>query len=239
MPRYPAAVWRPLPENHDQPRGDKHLVIVHSAVGRGSLHSYFGRVDVGLESTFWVSKTGVVEQYLDTTVRADANRNANGRAISIETEDDGDPDRQPWTVAQLDALVELIAWCCRTHPIPPTRATGPNGQGVGFHTMWGAPSPWTPVAKTCPGAIRIQQFDEVLLPRLTHNLAQEDHDMTPEQARQLDDLHAVFVRNRIQGAGDTTGAHHDLATPILSTNHEVGIIKRWVGAVADKLGVPR
>jgi hypothetical protein len=32
--------------------------------------------------------------------------------------------------------------------------------------MWGAPSEWTPVSKTCPGKGRIAQFHDVLVPWL-------------------------------------------------------------------------
>lgn len=232
MARYPRAVWRPLPEDHDQPHGVKGLVIVHSAVGRGSLFDYFARRDVGLESTFWVSKKGLVEQYLDSAVRADANRNANGRAISIETEDDGDPDHQPWTVAQLDALIELVAWCCDTHAIPRVRATSPTGRGVGFHTMWGAPSAWTPVAKTCPGAIRIGQFDTVLLPRLTHDAGpppaadphhdQEDDDVDPRTFRWPN---GDVATADLDGGVRCYGARFCGSVPMLPPQHRQGFME--------------
>jgi hypothetical protein len=83
---------------------------------------------------------------MDTGRRADANLDANAFAISIETEDNGDPDNFPWSRAQLESLRWLHAKLRAVHPtIPRRRCPGPRGGGLGFHSMWGAPSPWTPV----------------------------------------------------------------------------------------------
>jgi hypothetical protein len=156
----------PLPEADEQPAMKATQVILHSAVdapGPTSLFGYFSRADVTLESHFYVRLDGRVEQYVDTSRTADANRTANARAISIETEDDGNPDQRPWTAEQIEALVRLVDWCCRTHGIPRRKAPAHDEPGIGWHSQWGAPSPWTPVAgKTCPGAARIEQVPELL-----------------------------------------------------------------------------
>lgn len=163
MPRYSAATWKPLPEADREPLITATQVICHSAVSdAASLWPYFARDDVVLESHFYVNEQGGVEEYIDTDRQADANLTANVRAISIETWDGRDPDHTPWNPAQLDALTELIAWCCRTHDIPALKCAGPSGPGIGWHTMWGAPSPWTPVQKTCPGAPRIAQMPDLI-----------------------------------------------------------------------------
>jgi hypothetical protein len=39
-----------------------------------------------------------------------------------------------------------------------------NGAGVGYHTLFGAPGAWTPVAKSCPGPKRKVQFHDWLVP---------------------------------------------------------------------------
>ena len=159
MSWYPNAVRKPLPEATREPLITATQVIVHSAVSdAASLFGFFSRDDVVLESHFYVNESGVVEEYVGTDHQADANRTANVRAISIETWDDRDPDHVPWNEAQLDALAELIAWCCKTHGIPAQRCAGPAAPGIGWHTMWGAPSPWTPVSKTCPGVARVPQM---------------------------------------------------------------------------------
>ena len=170
MARYPSAVWRPLPENSHQGNITPTQVILHTAVdapGPTSLYPFFARGDVSVESHFFVKFDGTVEQYMDTTVRADANRLANSRAISIETEDDGSPAQWPWTAAQVEALVDLILWISVRHGIPLERCPRWDQPGIGYHSMWGAPSPWTPAAgKTCPGSVRIRQFNDIILPRL-------------------------------------------------------------------------
>src|SRR5215217_5378017 len=93
------------------------------------------------------SADGHIWQLMDTGRQADANLNANAFAISIETEDNGDPDDFPWSRAQLASLRWLHAKLRAVHPtIPRRRCPSPRGGGLGYHTMWGAPSAWTPVA---------------------------------------------------------------------------------------------
>lgn len=175
MPRDPGSTWRPLSEDKRQPNHKKTLVIVHSAAGKGSLFNFFeNRSD--LESTFWVSLGGDREQYLDSLRRADANKSANGLAISIENEDHGDPDNEPMPDAQVQANIDIINWAIEeeAHDIARCLATSPSGTGVGYHTMWGAPSSWTPVAKTCPGRRRIEQFYSDILPEITKGVVKEE-----------------------------------------------------------------
>jgi hypothetical protein len=157
---------RLLPENTSAPRITPRLLIMHSIVGSAEgAYRYFRDV-TNLESTFIVTLGGQVWQLMDTTRQADANYRANPFAVSVETEDNGDPDSEPWTGPQLDALVWLAEECHRVHRVPLRRADRWDGSGLGYHTLFGAPSPWTPVSKTCPGRARIRQFDQVLLPRI-------------------------------------------------------------------------
>jgi peptidoglycan hydrolase-like protein with peptidoglycan-binding domain len=162
--RCPFALWKPLPENRTEPLITPTQVILHSAVSSAdSLHGYFARADVDVESHFYVRNDGTVEQYLDTNRQADANYKANARAISIETEDDGRPDLQPWTGEQQDALVRLIRWAAETHAVPIRQCPQWDQPGVGWHSMWGAPGAWTPVrGKTCPGRARIPQVRDLI-----------------------------------------------------------------------------
>ena len=172
MARYAGAKWRPLPENATQAKIKPTQVILHTAVdhaGPTSLFGFFSNSKVKVESHFFVKFDGVVEQYMDTEVRADANRYANRRAdgtgaISIETEDDGDPSK-PWSAAQLVSIVALIDWAHDVHDVPLVVAPAPDAPGIGYHSMWGAPSAWTPSrGKTCPGPVRISQFVNELMP---------------------------------------------------------------------------
>lgn len=137
MAVYPEALWRPLSESRTQPRITPRLIILHSAVdtpGSTDLRRFFDLAGVKIESHFWVRLDGRVEQFIDTTVRADANHRANPFAISIETEDEGQPDRLPWTAAQLASLSRLVAWASRAHGIP-LRRVGPVGRVGGRRAL--------------------------------------------------------------------------------------------------------
>ncbi len=193
----PFAVQRLLPENSSQPFIVPRAIILHTAVDsptpNSSIHDYFARSDVGVESHFYVKDNGEIEQYIDTGRSADANLDANGFAISIETEDDGNPDQNAWNSAQLNSLVKLCAWLCDTHKIPKSQIPKWNGSGIGWHSMWGAPSHWTPSAgKTCPGPKRIPQVPLIIKAVASNTALQEDDpDMAFDAAAQakLDEVH--------------------------------------------------
>jgi hypothetical protein len=165
------AVKRPLPEGESQPRITPRVVIVHSMIGSlygteawyaaTEVRSHFG---IG-GPTDGADLDGVIFQWMDTNQRAVDNLDANDFAISIETSDGGDESR-PWSSKQLDALVRLIGTLCDRHDIPTRMCDRWDGSGLGWHVMFGAPGPWTPVAKTCPGAGRIAQLQNDVFPKL-------------------------------------------------------------------------
>ena len=160
----PFAVHRPLSENNYQGRITPRAVIMHTAVSSSpSLFSYFQNSS-DLESHFYVADDGTIEQYMDTTVRADANLNANAFAVSIETQDGG--KIVPWTSAQIESIVRLIDWLCSVHDIPRRQIPSAYSSGIGWHVQFGAPGPWTPVSKSCPGGPRIEQTKNIIIPRV-------------------------------------------------------------------------
>jgi hypothetical protein len=53
------------------------------------------------------------------------------------------------TVDSPNSMFLVTPWCIPTH-----------------NTMFGAPSGWTPVSKTCPGTIHIRQFNQTVLPAI-------------------------------------------------------------------------
>jgi hypothetical protein len=203
MSRYPAARWRPIPEQRRQQRIRPTQFIFHTQAGYGSLHDYFTTRGIAVESHLWVSETGAAEQYLDTEVRGDANYRANRRpdgtgAVSCEFEGKaGDP----FTEAQVATAVRLLRQAHQRDGIPQTLCRSPDDPGVGWHVMWGAPGPWTPVAKTCPGQPRIAQIPGIV------RAAREEHDMpsTDEliraitrELRDTDSALAVALRNNVR-----------------------------------------
>jgi hypothetical protein len=171
----PFATHKPLSENHTQGSITPRAVILHTAVSSSNSLFDFFQNSSNLESHFYVTDSGAIEQYMDTRVQADANKNANGFAVSIETEDGR--EIRPWTDPQLAALIRLCIWICDTHSIPKVQIPTANGSGIGWHVMFGAPGPWTPVAKVCPGAPRIAQTKTILIPAVASGVAQVGDDM--------------------------------------------------------------
>lgn len=198
----PFASIRLLPESGTQPVIAPRIAILHSAAGRGSLYNFFLKSSP-LESHFWVAESGLIEQYIDTNRRADANRNANGYAVSIETESSPSATER-WNPVQAAAIVRLVDWLCTEHPnIKRRQCDKPDGSGIGWHIMFGTPGPWTPVAKSCPGPARIAQARDEIIPAViaagsTPPPAPEDDMFTDEDRKKLDALYADYA---VKGKG--------------------------------------
>ncbi len=199
MARCPFAEVRLLPESSEQPRITPTQIISHTMAGTlAGTDSWFRRRDVNVETHFGIGRDGRIYQWMDTTVRADGNYKANRRpdgtgAISIETE--GYPS-EPWTREQIDALVKLHVWLMQTHTSIGRRICRTHADpGLGYHTMFGAPGPWTPVAKDCPGKKRIQQWRETVVPRVLEALdgGEVEDDMFTDDDRK-------WLRNLYLGA---------------------------------------
>lgn len=161
---YPKALNRNIPPGSNDPAITPRLAILHVAVSTGeSLYDFFAHRSGGVESHFYVRFDGTVEQYRSIYFQADANLDANDYAVSIETAGMGAGE---WTPQQIAAIQDLLVWLRDEAGIPLRKAQTPTGSGVGYHVMFGAPGPWTPVAKSCPGPARVRQFEDVLVPWL-------------------------------------------------------------------------
>lgn len=230
----PFAVWKPLPENKTQARIDPSVAIIHSAVdapGPTSLFPYFARSDVKTETTFFIKNDGEIEQYMDTEVRADGNRYANPFAVSIETEDDGDPNQRPLTLAQIVSLRRLLEWLFKVHPKIKRRVCPAwNAAGVGWHSMWGAPSEWTPArGKTCPGLARIPQIKREIVPWLTSGAPAPKPTTRPPRrptrmilVQSKESGAALLVTGNVSVLVENTkelAAHKDAGIPVVSVGH--------------------
>jgi len=145
-------------------------VVLHVRDGLGdSLHDFFDGPSGGIESHFYVRFDGTIEQYRSVWFEADAQLLGNsfmlgGKRVgfvSVETEGRG---AGTWTAQQLTSIKAIILWVRSQAEFPLEPCPAWNKPGVGYHTMWGSPSPWTPVAKSCPGPDRIKQFHAVIEP---------------------------------------------------------------------------
>jgi hypothetical protein len=218
-----------LPEWRSQARITPVLIIDHSIVGSALGAWWYFHDSTGIESHFIIrgrrsgSADGHIWQLMDTDRQADANLQANNKAISIETEDDGDPDNQPWTTAQLRSLIWLHNKLASIYPtIRRREATDCDGPGLGYHSKLGAPSCWTPVVgKTCPGRpVRVRQWQQTLLPAFLHPEEEDDFMALFDNVAEFqaavrvvvrDEVHKIYealARGEINDRIDPTSQHY-------------------------------
>lgn len=199
MAIYPGASFAPLhpdPDVHPPRMGRFDLCLVHTMVFSLEDCDRLFRVDNGAgydgsEAHFGLGHDGTVIQWVDTRWQAECNGDANTRAISIECADRGQgfPDWDPngsnvpdFTAKQVEALVDLIDWICRTHDIP--RSVIPDSlssrRGLGWHRLGVNSSPahqpgfrqpggekWSKhTGKVCPGDRRIATLKGKVFPRV-------------------------------------------------------------------------
>ena len=206
MTTYPHAQWRPLADQQPARMTRHDLVILHTMVGSlWGTDAYFRQGGYGgTESHFGVGGDGTVLQWTDLDCRADANYEANHRAISIETADKGEDfpawsgsNVPAWTPQQVEAIARIVAWCCARYDIPCVLVpdSRPGRRGIGYHRQ--GIDPWrvsggeqwsTSAGKVCPGNRRIAQVPAVI-DRARAILAGEDDDMSAEAEKMIKTLH--------------------------------------------------
>jgi hypothetical protein len=168
---YPDAIHKNIKPGSNDPAILPALAILHVAVSHAeSLFDFFKNRSGGIESHFYIRLDGKVEQYRSVLREADANLGANSYtiggvrhgAVSIETAGFGGGK---WNLAQMVSIKELLLWLNKEHgirlaPVSTPRPSKEQG-GVSYHTRF---SSWSPVAKSCPGPKRIEQFKTELRP---------------------------------------------------------------------------
>lgn len=168
MPRYPGAKWDPIPENSTQATINPTQWIVHSVIAPWTADriGQYWRESTNLESHFGLGYTGRPNQYVDTTVRADANAQANVRAVSVETASNTS-GTDPWTAEQLEELVLMGVWLNQTHGIPAHLPASWSSPGMGYHRLY---PEWSTSGTACPGNARVAQFNDYVLPEINRRL---------------------------------------------------------------------
>lgn len=233
MALYPGAVKELIAPGANDPRITAIGIILHTDAGNvGDLHDYFDGPSGGIESHFHVPKSAAVKQYRDTAYEADANYHGNSFEvdgerlgfISVETQGLAS---DPWNDYQLAEIKKLILWAKSVHPRILLRVCPAwNKPGIGYHTLFGSPGPWTPVAKSCPGPKRIQQFNDVLVPwfaNATTPTEPEEDDM-PD----INEVRAVV-------ADELNKQDRDLwAAPTGTGTHFIANTKAGLGALAKQ-----
>lgn len=195
---YPGAVKKEIRPGVNDPPIIPLGVILHTDAGNSaSLYNYFNGPSGGIESHFHIPKKNPVEQYRDTGYEADANLKANSfwvnglrfGFLSVETQG---LESDPWNDYQLAEIKKLILWARSVHRDIVLRVCpGPFSAGIGYHTMFGSPGPWTPVAKSCPGPLRIKQFNDILVPWFKTATPPTEDDMSAEDVKAINDYTAI------------------------------------------------
>ncbi|MET9602576.1 peptidoglycan-binding protein [Streptomyces sp. NPDC006459] len=168
MAWYPGAKKMELqPESDAQAAIRPTQLIMHSIAAPWTPErTYeFWRDSTNLESHFGLGYDGRLAQYIGTQTRADANMYANLRsdgtgAVSVETASDDDHS-DPWTDAQISALIALGVWMHKTHGVPLRVCRSHSDPGFGYHSLY---PQWSDGGTACPGAERIRQFRNVVFP---------------------------------------------------------------------------
>jgi len=162
----PFAEHKLIPPGSNDPAITPRAAILHIAVTDAwSLYDFFKFRSGGIESHFYVTWRGKIEQYRDTEFEADANYRANPFAVSIETQGWGNGR---WNRRQLRALKRLLLWLHEEHGIPLRKPGRWYGAGVGYHSQF---PEWSPVAKSCPGPYRVMQYNEDLVPWMAEQVS--------------------------------------------------------------------
>lgn len=131
-------------------------LVLHVQEGNGGLQGWFNNPNSQASSTFWVSKSGLCEQYVDADLQAWAQANGNTTYNSVETEG---YTTEPLTDAQISALADLYRWGNKTYGWPYTLSDTVGTKGFAWHGMGGAAWGNHP---SCPGDIRRNQRQAVL-----------------------------------------------------------------------------
>lgn len=145
--RYPGAVWRPVRNWSGTLSGTPRGLIAHVQQGNGSLYGWFNTPATEVSAHLWVSKKGLVEQYVELDKRAWAQAAGNPYWLSVECEGFVEED---YTPAQVQRLAEIYAWGMETYGWPAQITDSPDRPGLGTHRMGGVA--WG--GHSCPGDLR-------------------------------------------------------------------------------------
>ena len=158
----PGADYKPV-KNQSAGMTSQLGLILHVQEGTGSPYGWFNNPASQASSTWWVSKTGVLEQYGDPLTQhqwaqADGNRSYQ----SVETEGHVS---EALTDAQVQTLAGLYAWGHTALGWQFALAEKPGDKGFGWHgmggTAWGGHF-------GCPGDLRKNARQAILAAAPTH-----------------------------------------------------------------------
>jgi N-acetylmuramoyl-L-alanine amidase len=155
MARFTCANWRPISVNMGGNITSNLGLVLHHQAGNGSLFNFFNSSSAQVSAHFWVSKTGTIEQYVDTSRVAWHGRSLNSRYIGVETEGcPTSPYAEPLTDAAIQALARIYKEGNQRHGWINALASADGQKGFGFHRM--------AVATGCPCDVRLNRRRDIL-----------------------------------------------------------------------------
>ncbi|WP_405021472.1 N-acetylmuramoyl-L-alanine amidase [Kitasatospora sp. NBC_00070] len=153
----PNAVWRPVINRTPGGRTEQRGLVLHVQADDTSPFGWFNQSGSQASSDFWVSRTGVIEQYVETgSDRAWAQGAGNSAYASVETE--GTPD-QPLTEQQVEGVARIYAWGAELWGWPLRVVDSTTERGLTFHGAGGRAWGGHP---DCPGEIRKAQRGRII-----------------------------------------------------------------------------
>ncbi|HTJ27204.1 MAG TPA: peptidoglycan-binding domain-containing protein [Candidatus Limnocylindria bacterium] len=174
-------------------------LVLHIEQGReAGTNAWFHNPASQVSAHFGVSKTGLLQQWVDTDDKAWAIGAGNRLWISVENEGfAGDV----LTAEQIDADAKVLAWLHVTDDVPLLTTDEPSTRGLGWHGMggeaWGHPD--------CPGPRIVAQRAQIIEKAKTYGgLAQSWAGApTPTPANWFAGAHPMLR----EGADGTAVAH--------------------------------
>lgn len=152
MTRMPGAVWRPVVNVHKNGVKEHRGLVLHVQEGNNSPFGEFNNPASQASSDFWVSKTGTIEQYVETGTDYSWTQAAgNPYYASVETEG---YTTEPLTAAQIAGVARIYAWGHKQLGWPLTVVDSTTAHGLTYHGVGGAA--WGGHVG-CPGELRKAQ----------------------------------------------------------------------------------
>jgi hypothetical protein len=183
------AEWRGPVLHHSGTIADHMYVVIHTADGsyEGTI-SWQKNEDSGNSSHFVVDYDGKIAQVNDTANRSGAQIDGNPYSIAVENAGN---ENKPLTPQQVEANARILAKAHQVHGVPLQLTDRVGTRGLGHHSM-GAESGVRWGHAACPGEI-IKAQKPAILARAKEIVAGGDDDMTPDQAKQLADVHYALT----------------------------------------------
>lgn len=154
----PFATWLPV-ASHSGPMTEHLGLVVHVQEGMNSLAGYMANAANQVSSTFWVSRAGAIEQYVDTGNAPWTQMAGNFSYQSVEVEGFA---TAAMTAAQVTAVARIYAWLVGEYAYP-LATCDHGGRGLTTHAHYpsGEPDPaWG--GHPCPGALRAPQLPAIV-----------------------------------------------------------------------------